>query len=112
MGERQENVEIDAVDPEVCSYAMLVKTIRNKIRARCTVLPMPDSITYLAKKALCKVLGDMVLTREETMGLSRELLVSRSGEPTPCPTKLPEWLDENAYGLGHRYASELQPHYR
>ena len=112
MGEGQKNVEIDAVGPEVYSYAMLVKTIRSKIGARCAVLPMPDSITYLAGKALGLMLGDIVLTRDEIKGLSRGLLVSRSGDLAPCPTKLSEWLDKNAYGLGHRCASELQRHYR
>ena len=90
MPSRWENVEIDAVGPEVCSYAMLVKTIRSKIGARCAVLPMLDSITYLAGKALGLMLDNIVLTRDEIGGLSRRILVSRSGEPAPCPTKLSE----------------------
>ena len=112
MGERQENVEIDAVGPEIYSYAMLIKTIRSKIRARCAVLPMPDSITYLAGRALGLMLGDIVLTRDEIKGLSRGLLVSRSGELAPCPTRLPEWLEENADELGRSYANEVKRHYQ
>ena len=57
---------------------------------------MPDSITYLAGKALCKMLGEMVPTRDEIRGLSRGLLVSRSGKPAPCPTRFSEWLDEHS----------------
>ena len=112
MGEQQENVEIDAVGPEVYSYAMLVKTIRSKIGARCAVLPMPDSITYLAGKALGLMLGDIVLTRDEIKGLSRGLLVSRSSEPATCPTRLSEWLDEHGDELGRSYANEVKRHYR
>ena len=112
MGERQENVEIDAVGPEVYSYAMLVKTIRGKIGARCAVLPMPDSITYLAGKALGLMLGDIVLTRDEIKGLSRGLLVSRSGELSPCPTRLSEWLDRHWDELGRSYANEVKRHYQ
>ena len=61
---------------------MLIKTIRSKIGARCAVMPMPSSITYLAGKALGKMLDEMVPTRDEIRGLSRGLLVSRSVSPT------------------------------
>ena len=105
MGEQQENVEIDAVGPEVYSYGMLIKTIRSKIGARCAVMPMPDSITYLAGRALGKMLDEMVPTRDEIRGLSRGLLVSRSGEPVPCPTGFSEWLDEHSDQLGRSYAN-------
>ena len=112
MGEQQKNVEIDAVGPEVYSYAMLVKTIRGKNDARCAVLPMPDSITYLAGKALGMMLGDIVLTRDEIKGLSRGLLVSRSGAPPNCPTKLSEWLDRQGDELGRSCANEVKRHYQ
>ena len=104
MGQ-EDNLEIDAVGPEVYSYAMLMKTIRSKIGAPCAVLPMPDSITYLAGKALCKMLDEMVPTRDEIRGFSRGLLVSRSGEPAPCPTRFSEWLDEHSDQLGRSYAN-------
>ena len=84
-GEQQENVEVDAVGPEVYSYAMLVKTIRGKIGARCAILPMPSEITYLAGRALGMMLGDIVLTKDEIRGLSRGLLVSKSGRAAPLP---------------------------
>ncbi len=103
--DQEENLEIDAVGPEVFTYAMLIKTIRSKIGARCAVMPMPSSITYLAGKALGKMLDEMVPTRDEIRGLSRGLLVSRSGEPAPCPTRLSEWLDEHSDQLGRSYAN-------
>ena len=61
--DQEGNLEIDAVGPEVYSYAMLVRTIRGNIGARCAVLPMPGGLTYLAGKALGMMLGDIVLTR-------------------------------------------------
>ena len=88
-GEQQQNMEMDAVGPEVYSYAMLVKTIRGKIGARCAILPMPSEITYLAGRALSMMLGDTVLTRDEIKGLSRGLLVSKSGELPPAPPGSP-----------------------
>ena len=103
--DQEENLEIDAVGPEVFTYAMLIKTIRSKNGARCAVMPMPSSITYLAGKALGKMLDEMVPTRDEIRGLSRGLLVSRSGEPAPCPTRFSEWLDEHSDQLGRSYAN-------
>ena len=110
--EKDVNTEIDAVGPEIYSYAMLVRTVRGKIGAKCAVLPMPDSITYLAGKALGLMLGDIVLTRDEIKGLSRGLLVSKSIEPANCPTKLSEWLDEHGNQLGRSYANEVKRHYQ
>ena len=110
--DQEGNLEIDAVGPEVYSYAMLVRTIRGNIGARCAVLPMPGGLTYLAGKALGMMLGDIVLTRDEIKGLSRGLLVSRSNEPAPCRTKLSEWLDQHGNQLGRSYANEVKRHYQ
>ena len=110
-GEQQQNMEMDAVGPEVYSYAMLVKTIRGKIGTRCAILPMPSEITYLAGRALGMMLGDIVLTWDEIKGLSRGLLVSKSGELPPCPTRLSEWLNQHGNQLGQRYANEVKRHY-
>ena len=38
-------------------------------------------------------------------GLSRGLLVSRSGEPAPRPTRFSEWLDEHSDQLGRSYTN-------
>ena len=43
--DQEDNLEIDAVGPEVYSYTMLIKTIRSKIGAGCAVMPMPSNIT-------------------------------------------------------------------
>ena len=110
--DQEENLEIDAVGPEIYSYAMMVRTIRSAIGARCAILPMPSGMTYLAGKALGMMLGDIVLTRDEIEGLSRGLLVSRSGELAPCPTKLSEWLKQHGGELGWSYANEVKRHYQ
>ena len=68
--DREENLEIDAVGPEIFTYAMPIKTIRSNIGARCAILPMPSGMTYLAGKALGLMLGDIVLTQDEIRGLS------------------------------------------
>ena len=57
------------------------------------------------------LLKDIVLTKDEIKGLSRGLLVSKSDQPTPTPTQLTEWLQQNAHDLGNHYANEVSRHY-
>jgi NADH dehydrogenase len=53
---------------------------------------------------------DVMLTRDEVEGLMANLLVSDC--PPTGQTRLGDWLDENADGVGAKYASELRRHYR
>jgi len=110
LGGEDANVTLDAVGPEVLTYAELVRLVRNKIKSRALVLPLPPSLALLAGRALGLLLADVIITRNEIAGLMAGLLVS-SGEPT-CPTRFSEWLDEHADALGRRYASEIRRHYR
>ena len=89
----------------------MVELVRKGTRARCLVLPAPKWLTYLAGRALGIMVGDIVLTKDEIEGLSRGLLVSKSDEPAPAPTRLSEWLAGNGRELGRRYASEVKRHY-
>ena len=107
-----DNMEIDAVGPEVFTYAEMVKMVRDKIGSKCLVAPSPKWLTYAAGRLLGIFLDDIVLTRDEIKGLSAGLLVSRSDDDPPAPTRLSEWLDEHGSELGQRYASEVQRHYR
>ena len=106
------NTEIDAVGPEVFTYAEMVKLVRDKMKARCLALPAPKLLTYAAGRLLGVFLKDIILTKDEIKGLSDGLLVSRSDAPPPAKTRLSEWLDRNGAELGRRYASEVQRHYR
>lgn len=107
-----DNMEIDAVGPEVFTYAEMVKMVRDKTGSRCLVMPSPGWLTYAAGRFLGIFLDDIVLTWDEIKGLSAGLLVSKSDVDPPAQTKLSEWLDEYGSELGQRYASEVQRHYR
>ena len=55
----------------------------------------------------------------KTKHLARLVMVSLlmagllvSAEPPTGHTRLSDWLEENADGLGRHYASELERHYR
>ena len=110
--QEERNTELDAVGPEVFTYAEMVKLVRDKLKTRCLVLPAPKPVAYLAGRALGMFLRDVIITREEIQGLTEGLLVSKSGVAPPAKTKLSEWLDRNGAELGRRYASEVQRHYR
>ena len=56
------------------------------------------------------VLRDVVLTPDEMRGLMAGLLVSN--EAPTGETSFTRWLQENGSGLGARYVSELNRHYR
>ena len=112
MGEGDESVEMDAVGPEVFSYSDYVKLVRRAIGAKCVVMKTPPGLALLGSKLVGAFVNDVTLTRDEIDGLSAGLLASvETGEPV-LPTKLTQWLPENAGGLGRRYASEIERHYR
>jgi NAD(P)-dependent dehydrogenase (short-subunit alcohol dehydrogenase family) len=60
---------------------------------------------YAAGWLLGKLVGDVVITRDEVEGLMQGLLATGS-EPAGR-TKLSTWAREHAETLGRRYASEL-----
>ena len=108
----EDNVEIDAVGPEVFTYAGMVRLLRDRIGTHCLVLPSPPALTYAAGRVLGLFLGDIVLTRDEIKGLSAGLLVSKSEAEPPGRTRLSEWLDQHGEDLGRSYANEVKRHYR
>ena len=71
-------------------------------------------MSSLVGLALTRLVGllmrDVALTRDEVVGLMAGLLTSEAA-PTGT-TRLSDWLDDNADGLGRRYVSELRRTYR
>ena len=112
MGAKTQNIEIDAVGPEILSYTELVRLVMDKTGASCKLARVNPSLAMLGAKLMGFLLRDIVLTRDEIDGLSANLLVSQSGQPPPCSTRLSDWLDENSARLGVSYKSELARHYR
>jgi NADH dehydrogenase len=105
QGQARENVTIDAVGPETFTYRELVEAIGSAIGKRRPVVSVPPWAGYLFAWAMGKVLGDVVLTREEVQGLMDGLVCTEG--PTAGSTRLTDWARQNAASLGRRYASEL-----
>jgi uncharacterized protein YbjT (DUF2867 family) len=108
---RHENsLVLDAVGPEIFTFEDLVRRIALAIGANPRFLHINPRATHQLLRFVGPIVGDVVLTREEIEGLMAELLVSN--QPATGQTRFSEWLAKNAAGLGARYSSELQRHYR
>lgn len=105
-----EDVTIDAVGPETFTFAGLVRLIADKIGCRVRLVHVRPGLALLLSRLAGYAVRDVVLTRDEIVGLMAELLVVE-GLPTGA-TRLSGWLEQNAGTLGASYASELGRHYR
>ncbi len=106
MGKRDENCIIDAIGPETFTFRELVEKIGEIIGKKRPIIPVPDFIGYLFAFIIGKLLGDMVITKEEIKALKAELLYTYS-QPTG-KTKFIDWAKENSNLLGKKYLSELK----
>ena len=107
----QENsLLIDAVGPEIFTFEDLVQQIALAIGANPRFIHVSPRATRQMLRFVGPMVGDVILTREEIEGLMADLLVSK--QPATGQTRFSEWLAKNAAGLGTRYSSELQRHYK
>ncbi len=98
QGEARENVVMDAVGPETFAYEELVRLTRDAIGSRARLVHIPWRLALMVGHVAGRVLGDVVITRDEICGLLNNLLVSHS-EPT-CPTRFTEWLGQHGGSWG------------
>jgi uncharacterized protein YbjT (DUF2867 family) len=105
QGKLTESTAMDAVGPESFTYRQFVQTIGEIIGKPRPIVSVPPLAGYLAGWAVGRVMGDVLLTRDEIRGLMANLLYVDS--PRTGATKLTEWAQEHADTLGLTYASEL-----
>lgn len=104
-GKKKENRIIDAVGPETFTYLYLVREIGRIIGKERHIIFIPDTVGYFLGWIIGKVLGDIIITRDEIEGLKTNLLYTDS--PAAGSTRLTDWARENSSVLGLHYASEL-----
>lgn len=105
QGESNQDRVIDAIGPETFTFRELVTQIGHIIGKRRPVISVPPWLGYAVGVVLGKIVGDVIITREEIEGLMADLLYVDS--PPAGDTKLTEWAQQYAETLGRRYASEL-----
>lgn len=106
QGQKRENVTIDAIGPETFTYRQLVNTIGTHIGARRPIVSVPPVVGFWAGQLLSRLVGDVIVTRDEIEGLMAGLLYVDS--PPVATTNFTDWVRAHADTLGKRYASELE----
>ena len=109
-GNKDDNIVMDAVGPEIFTFDELVRLIANKINSRARIVHVKPGLALFLARMVSYAVRDVVITGDEINGLMSNLLVSE-GHPT-AQTLLSEWLDQNAYSVGAKYTSDLERHYR
>lgn len=105
QGGQSGNVVINAIGPETFSYRELVECIAGIIGKKRLIVPVPPAIGFLAGWVVGKLVGDVMITRDEIAGLMGNLLYVDA--PPAGTTRLTDWARERSSSLGLHYASEL-----
>jgi uncharacterized protein YbjT (DUF2867 family) len=101
---------IDAVGPETFTFEELVRLIAQTIGSRTLFVHVPPAAALTAAAVIGRMVGDVMVTRDELEGLMAELVTTEG--PKTGVRGLTEWLAQNAAVVGRRYASEVSRHYR
>jgi NADH dehydrogenase len=109
LGDTSGHAARDAAGPEVLTYVELVRALRSAVGSRAAVVHVPPWLGLALARVLSVPLRDVLVTREELVGLRRDLLVSR--EPAACETRVREWISQQRGALGRHYRSELARHF-
>jgi uncharacterized protein YbjT (DUF2867 family) len=105
QGADRVNRVINAIGPETFTYRELATTVGEIIGKRRPVVSVPPALGYAVGWLIGKLVGDVMITREEIAGLMQNLLYVDA--PPAGKTKLTDWARERNTSLGLHYTSEL-----
>jgi NADH dehydrogenase len=105
----RENVKWDIVGPETFTFQALVKILADRISPSTMIVPTSATIGLALGWFVGRIVGDVILTRDEVRGLMAGLLIS--DEPPLGKTRFSEWVAAEAASLGISYHSELARHF-
>jgi NADH dehydrogenase len=105
QGRDRKNRVIEAIGPETFTYRGLVETVGEIIGKKRPIISVPPAVGYAVGWVIGKLVGDVMITREEITGLMANLLYVNS--PPAGMTRLTEWATERSSTLGLRYTREL-----
>jgi uncharacterized protein YbjT (DUF2867 family) len=109
-GAHDTNIVMDAAGPEKLAFVDVVRLVRNAVGSRRPIVQVPARIALVLGRLVGTTVRDVLLTREEIVGLMESLLVS-----TQAPVgrdSFRDWVATNGPELGRRYVSELARNYR
>ncbi len=105
LGAKTEDAVVNGVGPETFTYRHLVQTIGEIIGKTRPIVSVPRPVGFAFAWLIGKLVGDVMLTREEIDSLMGDLLCADT--PPTGETKLTEWAEQHAEVLGKRYACEV-----
>ncbi|MCH7493459.1 epimerase, partial [bacterium] len=106
QGAAEGNRVIDAIGPETFTYRRLVEMLGEAIGCPRPIIGVSPALGLFAGWVLGKLVGDVLITREEIAGLMADLLYVES--PPAGERRLTDWAMAHKDTLGKRYASELR----
>ena len=109
-GSGRDSFVADAAGPDTFSFEALLRLLASSMGIRARLAHTPPSVGLALTGVVGLLMRDMALTRDEVVGLMAGLLTS--DEPPTGTTRLSDWLEVNADGLGRRYVSELRRNFR
>jgi NADH dehydrogenase len=105
QGELRENVTINAIGPETFTYRELLANIGKTINIQRPIVGIPPWLGHLSGFVIGRIVGDVIITKEEIKGLMADLLYVN--DKPAGTTRLTDWMRDHADTLGIVYASEL-----
>jgi NADH dehydrogenase len=106
---RQANGRVDAVGPETFTFGEWVAMVRDAVGARARLVQVPAALVPPMTGIIGRVVGDVLLTRDELAGLVMGLVTTEG--PATGRISFSDWLAEHASELGRHYASEVRRHF-
>lgn len=100
---------IDAVGPDRPTFAELVEHIKTSVDSRSRIVHVPNAVIPLGTRMVGRVIGDVLLTKDEHGAMSAGL--ADTDTPATGPTSVISWISENSDRLGREYANEICRHY-
>lgn len=105
-GDAVENSVVQAIGPDTFTFKDMIEQLANALGVRCRVFEVTPRLAYWTTRCFGMALGDVILTREEIVGLMRDYL--HVDAPPSGKISLLHWAADNAAVLGRCYASELK----
>ena len=109
VGSQPGEVVVDSAGPEIFTFDELVHLLRRAMKLSTLVVHLPPVLAMAGASVAGRLVGDMLLTRDELDDLMHDILVSY--EPPRGTTRLTDWLRLHRRDVGRHYASEMERHY-
>lgn len=110
LGAGTDTVTMDAVGPQSLTFSQLVSALRTAVASHSIVMPLPGPVVVGLSQVLGLVLRDALLTRAEYQAMVDGLVDSNA--PATGTIGMADWIADHGPEHGHRYANELDRHFR